>query len=405
MLWWKNPKYKDKTAIIANGSVRAGKTISMSIGFMLWSMDSFDHQSFAICGKTIQSLRRNVIRFLPHWLGGTGIVIREKRNENYFTVTYGGKENRYYLFGGKDEASASLIQGMTLAGVLFDEVALMPRSFVEQALARCSVDGSKFWFNCNPDNPGHWFYIHWMKQLKKRNALYLHFTMDDNLSLSEEIKDRYKSLYSGLFYKRFILGQWVAASGAVYDMFDKDTMVGIRNPEDYDRHYVAIDYGNANATVFGFIHAAGKGENLRHYIEREYYHDGRKKGLKTTEQYSADLKSFIGERKIDGVIVDPSALAFIAQLQHDGFKVIRGRNSVLQGISRCAVEFQQGNLIINPACVNGIRETSGYIWDEKAQSRGEDAVVQKDDHFPDMFRYGVYTDYRMHKGDRKNYSR
>lgn len=127
-----------------------------------------------------------------------------------------GRENRFYIFGGKDEGSAALIQGMTLSGVMLDETALMPRSFCEQAIARCSVDNSRLWFNCNPENPAHWFYTEWIKKAVDKNCLYLHFTMDDNPSLSEEIKQRYKNLYSGSFYERFIEGKWVSCDGAVY---------------------------------------------------------------------------------------------------------------------------------------------------------------------------------------------
>lgn len=403
--WWKNPETSHNEAIICDGSVRSGKTISMAIGFILWITQSFDGETFAICGKTIESIRRNMIRLLPVWLEGTGIHIRERRSENLVIISGGGHENHIYLFGGRDESSASLVQGLTLAGALFDAVALMPRSFVEQAMARCSVSGARLWFNCNPDTPGHWFYSEWIKQPKKHKVLYLHFTMDDNLSLSEAVRERYRSMFSGIFYRRFILGEWVAAEGAVYDMFDTKTMVRAADPSDYDRCYVAIDYGNSNATVFGLVYAKGKGADVAHYLRKEYYHDGRKNGLKTTGQYAADLRDFIGSTKIDGVIVDPSALAFIAQLCQEGFRVIRGRNAVLPGIARCSTEFQQGRLIIDPYCKNTVREISGYVWDEKAAARGEDAVVKRDDHCPDMLRYGVYTDYRLHLSGRENLSR
>ena len=185
--WWSSPKYKDYDAIICDGAVRSGKTLSMSLGFIFWASSCFNGGAFAMCGKTITSLRRNVITPLLPLLREYGYIISEKVSGNYFDMTFFGNTNRVYLFGGKDESSAALIQGMTLSGVFFDEVALMPRSFVEQALARCSVNSSKMWFNCNPDNPSHWFYNEWIKQLKKKNALYLHFTMADNPSLSAKV--------------------------------------------------------------------------------------------------------------------------------------------------------------------------------------------------------------------------
>ena len=226
MTWWQTERYKDKDAIICDGSIRSSKTVSMSIGFILWSCSCFNGKTFAICGKTIESLRRNVITQLPTLFEGL-CKITERKSENLMVVSLDGRVNKYYLFGGKDEGSAALIQGMTLAGVMFDEVALMPRSFVEQALARCSVEGSKFWFNCNPDSPEHWFYKEWIQKHKEKNALYLHFTMKDNNSLSEKVKKRYENMYSGVFYDRFIRGLWVVAEGLVYDFFQSLSLIHI----------------------------------------------------------------------------------------------------------------------------------------------------------------------------------
>ena len=187
MKWWSLPEYSGYDAIICDGAVRSGKTLSMSLGFITWASASFSDSAFALCGKTITSLRRNVITPMIPMIKAYGFHIEEKVSRNYLDVTFLGRTNRFYLFGGKDEGSASLIQGMTLAGVFFDEVALMPRSFVEQALARCSVKGSRMWFNCNPDNPSHWFYNEWIKKSREKNALCIHFTMDDSPSLSGQL--------------------------------------------------------------------------------------------------------------------------------------------------------------------------------------------------------------------------
>lgn len=192
----------------------------MGLGFFLWAMACFDGRRFGVCGKTVSALRRNVLSELVPHLKALGLAVTERRTENRLTVEFGGRVNDFYLFGGKDESSASLIQGITFAGVLLDEVVLMPRSFVEQACARCSVDGSRLWFNCNPAGPQHWFYQEWILQAKQRNALYLHFTMADNPALSDRIRRRYERLYTGVFYQRFVLGQWVAAAGRVYSFYD-----------------------------------------------------------------------------------------------------------------------------------------------------------------------------------------
>ena len=161
-----------------------------------------------------------------------------------------------------------------------DEVALMPRSFVEQACARCSVEGSKLWFNCNPEGPSHWFYLTWVLEAGKRNMLHLHFTMDDNLSLSAAVKARYESLYSGVFYDRFIRGLWVVAEGLIYTMFNKDFHVVPDVPRPYDRYYISVDYGTVNPTSMGLWgRASGKW-----YRMREYYFDSRKEGRQRTDE-------------------------------------------------------------------------------------------------------------------------
>ena len=221
MTWWNRPGFEGYDGIICDGSIRSGKTVAMTVGFIMWAMTRFDGCNFAICGKTIESLRRNVTSNLPVWLAGV-FSCKEHRAENRIVVSANGKSNSFYLFGGKDESSAALIQGITLAGILLDEVALMPESFVNQATARCSAEGAKLWFNCNPEGPGHWFYTKWVLEANKRKMLHLHFTMDDNLSLSAAVKARYESLYSGVFYDRFIRGLWVVAEGLIYTMFNKD---------------------------------------------------------------------------------------------------------------------------------------------------------------------------------------
>ena len=214
----------------------------MSISFVLWAFYRFQNSAFALCGKTIRSLRRNVITPILPILQNMGFSCKQKISENILKITYQGRSNLFYLFGGKDESSASLIQGMTLSGVMFDEVALMPKSFVEQALARCSVSGSKFWFNCNPEYPGHWFFKDWISKKQSRNTLYLHFTMDDNPSLSDDLKNRYKRLYTGTFYQRFIEGKWVAVEGLVYPFMSETTAFCAVPNTRFNRFALSCDY-------------------------------------------------------------------------------------------------------------------------------------------------------------------
>ena len=214
--------YSNYDALICDGAVRSGKTSIMSLSFFLWAMGNFNQCAFAFCGKSVGAVERNIITPL---LGikylKDNFDIRYNRSEHTIISKRGNKENRFYCFGGKDESSYTLIQGVTLAGVMLDEVALMPRSFVEQALARCSVPGAKLWFNCNPENPRHWFRQEWILQADKKNAVHLHFLMDDNPALDDKTRQRYKNMYTGVFYQRYILGQWVMSEGLIYDMFDQ----------------------------------------------------------------------------------------------------------------------------------------------------------------------------------------
>lgn len=387
--WWQsNSPHKDKDGLICDGSVRAGKTVVMSLSFVMWAMETFEDENLGMAGKTIGSFRRNVFKPLKRMLMSRGYKVKEYRSENMFTVTRNGKVNYFYIFGGKDEASQDLIQGITLAGMFFDEVALMPQSFVNQATARCSVDGAKFWFNCNPAGPYHWFKLEYLDQLEDKNMLHLHFTMDDNLSLSQRIKERYRRMYKGVFYKRFILGLWVLAEGVIYDMFDKDLHVVKTVQRNYEKYYVSVDYGTQNPTAFGLW---GFFDGVWYKV-KEYHYDGRKSSRqKTDEQYCQDMKEFVGDLKISRIIVDPSAKSFITALKQHGFVVKEAKNDVLDGIRNLANALVNNMIKYNDCCTETFREFSSYMWDAKAADRGEDKPVKQNDHQLDADRYFVNT--------------
>jgi len=216
--------YSKYDALICDGAVRSGKTSIMMWAFVRWAMENFSGQRFGVCGRTVDSCTKNIIvPFTAMSLAKERYIIRWRRGDKVMEVRRGAVTNYFEVFGGKDEASYTLIQGRTLAGVLLDEVVLMPRSFVEQALARCSVDGAKLWFSCNPGSPHHWFYQEWIKRHRERNALYLHFEMRDNPGLSEKTLARYENMYAGIFYDRYVRGLWVAAEGVVYKDFANNT--------------------------------------------------------------------------------------------------------------------------------------------------------------------------------------
>ncbi|HFE9851451.1 TPA: PBSX family phage terminase large subunit [Enterococcus faecalis] len=386
--WWENPKYKDKEAIICDGSVRAGKTVIMSLSFIIWAMCSFDEEQFGMAGKTIGSLRRNVIRPLKKMLRGRGYAVKDNRTDNILEISRNGKTNYFFLFGGRDEGSQDLVQGLTAAGFFFDEVALMPQSFVNQATARCDKDDSKLWFNCNPAGPHHWFKLEWIDKLTEKNAIRIHFEMTDNPSLSQKVIERYKRMYSGVFYDRFIRGLWVLSEGIIFDNFDRATMVK-EPPENItpSQYYVSIDYGTQNATVFLLWARYGQ----EWYCIDEYYYSGRDSSRqKTDNEYSAELKEFVGDKKVK-VIVDPSAASFIAQLRKDGFSVLKAKNEVLDGIRATQTAMNQGKIYFTSKCKNLFVEFASYIWDEKAGERGEDKPIKQFDHACDALRYFVYT--------------
>lgn len=389
--WWvKTSPVKDKDGIIADGAIRSGKTISMSLSYVMWAMETFSGQNMGMAGKTIGSFRRNVFFWLRLMLLSRGYRVKDHRTDNMVEVTKKGITNYFYIFGGKDERSQDLIQGITLAGMFFDEVALMPQSFVNQATGRCSVDGSKFWFNCNPDGPYHWFKTEWIDKLVEKNLIYLHFTMEDNLSLSERIKERYRSMYSGVFYKRYIEGLWTVAEGIIYDMFDKSKHVYSEILEYiFEETYISIDYGTQNATVFLMWQ---KDEDGIWNCTKEYYYSGREeKKQKTDKEFADDLKEFTKGIKIKRVIVDPSAASFIAELKQKGFNIKKANNDVLDGIRLVGTLLNENQIKFHASCKNTIKEFNAYIWDEKAADRGEDKPIKSNDHAMDAVRYFCYT--------------
>lgn len=319
-------------------------------------------------------------------------TLRWRRSDKLLEVKRGSVVNWFEVFGGKDESSFMLIQGRTLAGVLLDEVALMPESFVNQALARCSVDGARMWFSCNPDNPNHWFYVNWIKRCSERNALYLHFTMPDNPSLSEKTLARYEAMYTGVFYRRYIMGEWCLAEGLVYDFSEANITDEVPEFADY---YISIDYGTLNPFSCG-LWAVDGNKAVR---IKEYYYDGRANYKQLTdEEYCDAVERLTGGYEIKRAIIDPSAASFITALKRRGFLVQQADNAVLDGIRRTAVYLKNGNIKIHRCCTDAIREFGLYRWDDK---KTEDAVVKDNDHAMDDIRYFCST-IMKYKVEKKN---
>ena len=377
--------YSNYDAIICDGAVRSGKTSIMMVAFIDWAMREFSGQRFGICGKTVDSATKNiVVPYISMSYAKQRYTLRWRRSDKLLEVKRGAVTNWFEVFGGKDESSQDLIQGRTFAGVLLDEVVLMPQSFVNQALARCSVDGARVWFSCNPGSPQHWFYNEWIKHNAERNALYLHFSMTDNPSLSEKTLERYRSQYSGVFYDRYILGKWVLAEGLIYPMFGQGNITDeIPKHGDY---YISCDYGTLNPFSAGLWCVTDK----KAVRIREYYYSGRDtQSSKTDEEYYTELEKLAGDLPIENVIVDPSAASFIETIRRHGrFSVRKAKNDVLDGIRLTATLLKNGVIQINSSCKDAIREFGLYIWDEEAT---EDKPKKENDHAMDDIRYFCST--------------
>jgi PBSX family phage terminase large subunit len=404
LTWWvDNSPVKEAEGIISDGAIRSGKTLVFSLSFGLWAMSKFNEMNFLICGKTIGSLRRNVILDWKRQMAAQGFTVKERRTDSLLIVSKGAVCNYFYLFGGSDERSQDLVQGITAAGVLFDEVALMPRSFVDQSVGRCSIDGSKFWFNCNPDHPKHWFKTEWIDKLyvnrhdddppgtQYKNLVYAHFTMDDNPSLTHRVKARYKAMHSGVFYRRFILGLWCAADGLIYDSFDEDAHTYTEMPKNiYEpRRYIAVDYGTSNP--MSFLEIIDDGDTVR--VESEYYYSSKERGRqKTDTEYAEDFVKFAGSPDdVIYAVLDPSATSFKVELRNRGYRIKDADNDVRNGISKVSTMFALKKLLINKKCRYLINELLGYTWDEKAAEHGDERPVKNNDHACDALRYGIAT--------------
>lgn len=387
--------YTQRDVLICDGAVRSGKTSIMMWAFVDWAMREFDGQRFGICGKTVDSASKNiVVPFISMALAKERYNLRWRRADHVLEITRCGKTNYFEVFGGKDESSFMLIQGRTLAGVLLDEVVLMPESFVNQALARCSVDGSRIWFSCNPGSPQHWFYKNWIEGSARRNALYLHFNMRDNPALSDSILTRYEAMYSGVFYDRYILGKWVLAEGLIYPMFG-DSCVVDEEPGTEGEYYISCDYGTLNPFSAQLWHWDGKTATCL----REYYYSGREtQANKTDEEYCTEIARLAGDLPIRSIVVDPSAASFIEVLRRKQYIVRKAKNDVLNGIMLTARYLQDGTIKIHRRCKDSIREFGLYRWDDKAT---EDRPIKENDHAMDSIRYFAFTILRERVGKSK----
>lgn len=365
--------YTKYQALVCDGAVRSGKTSLMMVAFIDWAMDNYSNTRFGICGKTVDSTQKNIIA--PY----TGMTwakkkyrLKWRRSDKLLEVSRGNVTNWFEVFGGKDESSFMLIQGRTFAGVLMDEVALMPRSFVEQAMARCSVAGARFWFSCNPSSPNHWFYQEWIKDPKVHNVLYLHFRMEDNPSLTKETLELYRSTYRGVFYKRYILGLWCAAEGLIYLQFAEDEKrYSVRREELPKLSYIEIgaDVGG-NASNHAYVAAGYTAARDVMYVLKAWSYKAT--GV-TVTQYRNNLLKFADEIYndygfLDTIWIDNAEAAIVNEVAAHSRYHVRGciKEEILDRI-RCAdVLFSQDRIkIVAEECEDLCDGLRSAVWDEK----------------------------------------
>ena len=374
--------------MLADGAIRSGKTVSMILSFLLWSLSTFHDRDFIIAGVTGGALRRNVLAPMFRILETYGIPCDWKRTEAKLLIG----SNTYHLFGADKDNAQDKLQGMTAAGAYADEAALFPRSFVDQMIGRCSVTGSRIFMNCNPNGAYHYIKTDFIDHAGEIGLYRLHFTMDDNLTLSPEIRESYARQFQGVFYRQYILGEWVSAEGAVYPMWDDGANTYTEeDPEMYGdmRRFVAVDYGTVNPCVFLDVRDDGK----TFWVTREYYWDsaGRRR-QKTDAEYADDLLAFLdGDRNVQ-VIVDPSAASFKAELRNRGVRVLDARNEVREGIATTAVLIGNRQVRVERTrCPGLLKEVHDYVWDDKAALRGEEKPLKVRDHAMDALRYLCHT--------------
>ena len=379
---------------IATGSVRSGKTVAMNQTWLKYATREAPPGDLLMVGRTLAALERNVINPLINQCSPRVMLRRGMSGAHELWIS----GRRVYIVGANDERSVGKIQGMTIAGWYGDEISLWPESFYNMMLSRLSVEGGRGFGTTNPDAPGHWLKRNHIDKRGTRDMKVWEFTLDDNTHLPPAYVTELKKEYVGLWYRRFILGQWVAAEGAVFDMLDDHLWVKDLPP--LVRHWIAVDYGTTNPTTWAIL---SLGVDGRLYVHHSYYFssaDARRQ--KTDAEYSRDMMDFVishPEYRPDAIWYDPSAASFGLQLWRDfratpaiaSIRVGLADNDVIDGIRDVASLLGGGKLLFHRPSLQPRTwdEMVGYSWDPKAQARGEDKPLKVDDHFPDALRYAV----------------
>lgn len=363
------------------GSVRAGKTYS-SILKLTDLLANGPAGDCMIIGVNRDAIQRNVLIQLYKFLG-----FPLPSSKTTQTKLYG---RHIYFVGADDEGAVRRIKGSTLAFAYVDEATDVPLPFWKMLLSRLSVKGAQLLATCNPEGPHHWLKKEFIDRSHELDLIYWNFTLDDNPSLDPKYKEDLKKEYTGMWYKRYILGEWAVSHGLIYDSYDEENEYEQPfNPPNY--YVIGIDYGTSNATAACLLAISPtRWPQIR--VEEEYYYDSVKKGRqKTDAELGDDIKNFIGYKSIQAIYVDPSAASLKAELRHRDLPVLDAKNDIVEGIKVVSKFVSGKNLVIHKGCKTLRECIQSYSWDPKAADQGEDKPLKKHDHIMDALRYAVYT--------------
>jgi PBSX family phage terminase large subunit len=363
------------------GAIRSGKTYS-SIIKLVDLIKNGPPGDCMIVGVSRESIQRNILGELYKFLGFP--PPSSKTNE---AMLYG---RRIYFVGAHNEYAVRTIQGATLAIAYVDEATCIPAPFWRMLIGRLSVSGAQLLATCNPEGPAHWFKKEWIDRAHELDLIYWNFNLDDNPSLDQKYKDSLKASYTGMWYKRYILGEWAVSHGLIFDTYDE--LNEYSQPFDNPQYYiVGIDYGTSNATA-AVLCAVNPVKWPQIRIEAEYYWDSRIKGRqKTDAELTRDIQEFIGYRQVRAIYVDPSAASLKAEMRNANMPVLDANNDVIEGIKVVSKFISQKNLVIHKSCTTLRECIQTYSWDPKAADQGEDKPLKKKEHILDSLRYSIYT--------------
>jgi len=385
---------------IWEGAVRSGKTISSIVRWMQYCRQAPPHYTLLMVGKTLDSLKRNIIDVIISMVGPANAQFKFGTREfNFFGRVI-------YTVGANDERSQEKIRGITLGGAYCDEITLYPESFFRMLRTRLSMPGSKMFCTTNPDSPMHWCKVDYIDRAAEGVCKVFSFNIEDNPSLEEDYKEQLKLEFTGLWYDRFILGKWVQAEGSIYDMWDTkqhcmfcNDFLKKKKKKQFKYYVVGIDYGTSNPTAFLMI-GYDEWDGPKYVVKEYYYKGGSTAGTgatrqslpqKTDAEYRADLHKFIAGYPVTAIVLDPAAASLKIELRKSGLITRDADNSVLDGIRYVGSLLHQGNLFVDHSCKNLAREFSAYVWNPKKQEKGLDEPKKENDHALDALRYALYT--------------